>query len=497
MKDLPDNKESASNAKGNSVAMARFLMMEYPHMALDKNRELFIYNKGIYEEVDDRKFDELYMSFVKKNNITEIWKINRINEIKRAIHAMGKLPIVEFDAYKSLLCFKNCIIDLKEMKRHEFSPKYYFTTRVDVDYNDEAEYPKTFADFLETTFTLKSGQPDVDTMNNVIKIGGYLLYPQNNLEKMFLFLGEGSNGKSILIAIFEMFFDKKNISYLDLDTLSSSSSLEREKLIGSRLNTTTEAKSKHLDSEMIKKIISSEGITITRKFRTPVDYKPTTKLIVASNTQPSFSDTTHGLYRRIFPITFSNRFVPEAEYKITPMTKAKRIFVAKDKNKLMEKIYQERSSILNLFLGGLKKLLDDKWQLKMSKNSDDTLEDYKNTGDTVSFFLTEFFVEDFDKDGEGLTAEDILLDYRGWYRANVTEQPLKYSVQSLGRKIRELWRIDTKRKYIGPNKRDSFYPLKRRNYAEESIEALSGDGDNKKTKPEVKKEISQDEIEFS
>ena len=490
------NKESINNAKGNSVSLARFFLLEYPHLALDENRELYIYNKGIYEDVDEKHFDELYMSFLKKNNITDIWKLNRINEVKRAVYALKILPIVKFDSYNNLICLKNCIINLDEMKRYEFSHKYFFTTRVDINYEEDCPHPKDFANFLQTTFTLNNEKPDMDTINNIIKIGGYLLYPQNNLEKMFLFLGEGANGKSILMTIFEMFFDEKNISYLDLDTLSSSSSLEREKLIGSRINSTTEAKSNHIDSEMIKKIISSEGITITRKFRVPVDYKPLTKLIVASNTQPSFNDSTHGIYRRIFPITFRNRFISKEEHKETPMTKVKRIYVSKDKNKMLKKIHKERSAILNLFLSGLKKLIDNDWQLIMSKNSDETLEEYKNTSDTATYFLKEFYIEDSDKDCEGLTAENILLDYRSWYRANVSESPLKYGVQTLGRKIKELWRIDSHRKYTGQNKRERFYPLKRRNYAEEIIGDTSNNGDKQEEKFGDKKEVSQKEIDF-
>ncbi len=72
----------------------------------------------------------------------------------------------------------------------------------------------------------------------------------------------------------------------------------------------------------------------------------------------------------------------------------------------------------------------------MSKNSDETLEEYKNTSDTATYFLKEFYTEDFDKDCPGITAEEILQDYRGWYRANVSERPLKYGVQTLGKKLK-------------------------------------------------------------
>jgi putative DNA primase/helicase len=482
--DQANNLEAVRNGKGNSVALARFFMEEYRHLALDMNRELFIYDKkGIYKDVDDKYFDELFMLFLKKNGITESWKLNKINEVKRAVFAMGKLPRVEFDAYQNFICFKNCVIDLDKMKKYSLSPEYYFTTKVNVDYLVDAEPAIHFSKFLETTFTNNDGSPDVDTINNIIRIGGYLLYPKNRLKKMFLFLGEGANGKSTLINIFEMFFDRKNVSHIDLDTLSSTSSKERNRLIGSRLNTTTEAKSNKLDSEIIKQVISSESIPINRKFRDSVDYKPLTKLIIASNTQPYFNDTTHGLYRRIFPISFRNRFVPEAEYNKTKMAVAKRIFIEKNDVQLERNLFNERSGILNLFLGGLRDLRNKKWQLKMSKNSDDTLKEYKNTGDSISHFLIKFYCEDTAEECYGLTAEEVLSDYREWYRANVSERPLNYSVQSLGRKIKELWRIETFRRYVKGNKRESFYPLKRK--VDDYNEEISNNGDNSQTELDI------------
>jgi len=99
---------SVRNAKNNSVAIARFFMDEYTDLAFDANRELFIYNEleGIYNNVDEKKFDELFMRFLTINNLTEIWKVNRINEVKRAIHALNKVPVVKFDNYDNLICFK-------------------------------------------------------------------------------------------------------------------------------------------------------------------------------------------------------------------------------------------------------------------------------------------------------------------------------------------------------------------------------------------------------
>ena len=487
--------KAVKDAKSNSVVLARFFMDEYENLAFDHNRELFIYKEeeGIYLNIDDKKFDELFMSFLMKNDVTEIWKINRINEVKRAIHALERVPTVDFDAYSNLICFKNCIVNLDEMKKIDFSPAYYFTSKVNINYDENEIKIPAFTNFLQSTFTNKDGTPDQDTINNIIRIGGYLFYPQNRLELMFLFLGEGANGKSILITLFEMFFDKKNISYLDLDTLSSKS-LERESLIGSRLNTTTEAKSSKMDSEMIKKVISSEGMQITRKNRKSIDYIPVTKLVVASNTQPYFNDTTHGIYRRLFPITFRNRFVSEQEYKTTNMPTAKRIFIGGDKKIILQGFRDEISGILNLFLGGLNDLRKKKWQLKMSENSEETLSDYKSSGDSVTHFLLEFYEEDRNEYSPGISIGEIFKEYRDWYHANVAESALKYSIQSLGRKVKELWRVDPDRRDVESGRKATFYPLKRKVY--ENSTTTRDDEDRAEAISTYDEALSQESINF-
>ena len=493
--------DKVKQGKNNSVVLARFFMDEYADLAFDANRELFIYDpiEGIYNNVDDKKFDSLFMAFLTKNNVTDIWKLNRINEVKRAIHALDRVLVVEFDAYDNLICFKNCIINLDEMKKFDFSPEYYFTSRVNIDYDNTATSAPVFTKFLETTFTDNKHEPDSETINNILRIGGYLFYPQNRLELMFLFLGEGANGKSILITLFEMFFDQKNVSYLDLDTLSSKS-LERESLIGSRLNTTTEAKSSKMDSEMIKKVISSEGLEVTRKNRKSIKYIPTTKLVVASNTQPYFNDTSHGIYRRLFPITFRNRFVSPQEYEITHMAEAKRIFVGDDKKEIINGFKLEISGILNLFIGGLNDLRNKKWQLKMSENSETTLSEYKNSGDSVTQFLTEFFEEDIDKDWIGVAVHDIYHDYREWYHANVAETALKYGIQALGKKIKDMWRIEPFRKETTNGKRATFYPLKRKLYANrneiQTTTASRINGDQSEAIATFEAEVSQGKLDI-
>ena len=481
-------KKSIKSAANNSVALARFFLEEYPDLVIDKvamggrdgSIDLYYYKDGIYTFLFEQKFDMFLMDFLNNNGLSHIWKIGRINEIRRAIIALNVIPVVEFDAYDNLLCFKNGILNLDNLRLIGHDKKYYFRTQIDIDYKKSDESCPNFVEFLKSLFTDGKNECDQETVSNIVRIGGYLLYPQNRLKKMFLFLGEGSNGKSLLIDIFCIFFAKENISYLDLNTLSQGDSKERERIIGSRINVTTEAKSNNVDSEMIKKIISSEGIEIHRKFLKSIPYKPVAKLVVASNTNPYFNDSTHGIYRRIFPITFANRYVSKEDYLLTKTPEKKRIFLAKDEYELMDNFKKEKAAILNLFLNGLRDLRNHGWQLKNTVNSRMTMKAYKESSDTAALFLIEHY-EEADDFITGPTVEEILSHYRSWYRDNVTERPLKYSVVALSRKIKELFRIESNRIYLTGGGRKTIFPLKEKNYVEEQKQhfaSLSANGDN-------------------
>jgi putative DNA primase/helicase len=502
---MSDNNKRVEDAAKNSVSLARFFLEETPNLVLDKAAlngglgpaDFYYYENGIYNYLGGKVFDEWIMRFLVKYNITHIWKANRLAEIQRAMAALGMLKELEFDTYDNLVCLKNGILNLDTWEFMPHSKDFAFRTMVDVDYNANAtiEQCPEFINFLKDLFLDDDGTADQETINNIIRIGGYLLYPQNRLEQMFLFLGEGSNGKSLLIDTFCMFFSKNNISYLDLNTISTTSSLERERLIGSRINITTEAKSNNADSEVIKKIISSEGIEIHRKFAKAVPYKPITKLVVASNTNPYFNDSTHGLFRRIFPITFPNRFVPQDEYDLKK-GKKKRIFVAKDGQKLRKIFQKEKTAILNLFLSGLKSLRANGWRLVKSLNSLTTMEDYKDAADTAALFLKDHYEEnEADKDGiMGITTEEILAHYRCWYRENVSEKPLNYSSPAIGRKIRELFRVESKRIYHTNGTRKTVFSLKPKSYVEEIAKTMGVNGAVLTGEPENEAPVYQRKI---
>ena len=447
------------SAKNNSITLASLMLeqikIDGKYAIYEKSqRMIYLFNGISYDPFEEIDIDKFLQEFFIQNGITEIWKSNRLSEIKRAMLVNSSLPRVSLDEYSNLLCFKNCILNMDTMETLPHSKDYYFSSAINVDFLPNAPSPLKFNEFLKSTFRKRNGEIDYDTMDNAIKAMGYLIYPQNKgikLPKLFLFLGEGANGKSMLMDIIKMFFLEKSISYLTLEQLSSCS-FERTKLIGSRINISTEAKETGVDAEEIKKIISGEGITIRPLFKEAFSFYPTTKICIASNTRPYFKDSTYGILRRLYILDFPNRFIPMDKYN--ELVKRKQdpakssIYPAGDYQKMMDEFRAEASGILNLFLDGLLSLKSQEWILGESEATKELTADYSKSNDQLGMWLIDnFHIDDDPNNKSYYTATDILHTYREWYYLNVSQRALNLSAISVSTKIKETFRIESDRVY--------------------------------------------------
>ncbi len=436
----------------NSIALANFILMQLKidgnYIAYERNeRMLYAFNGKYYEPYERIDFDKMLHDFLVQHDITEVWKSNRLQEIKNAMEVNDSCPRVVFDNYDDLICLNNGILNINTMELKPHSPQYFFTHAINIDYDPQAPLPTRFMTFLEKCFMNSDESVDYDTIDTIIKIGGYVLYNKNPLEKMFLFLGEGANGKSILLDVYKNLFPSKNVSFLSLEELSGKGSgFERARLIGSKINFCSEAKSTSVDAEEIKKIVTGDGITINNKYGQVVNYVPHCKIMMASNTRPYFNDASHGLMRRLYLIEFKNRFLHPEEYNKIENPELFRIFKADDRDDLADALELEMPGILNMFLVHLQQLIKKEFKLPETKNSESIKDEYKMSNDGVGYFLKEHYYfpgHNLTGEEEYYSASEILDHYREWYKDNVSQGHLKYSAVLMGIKIKEVFRIES------------------------------------------------------
>jgi putative DNA primase/helicase len=461
--------------KAKPAEIAMVMIKELPPLAVcDKTEEVYYYEDGQYILFPTEMMNRFVYKFFVDNECSDAWTESKAKGIIAGIrYDPYNVPIVSFDQDEKHINLNNGVLDTEGIKLKQHSPEYYFTYKLDVDYKPGDTKCPEFMSFLESVFNEpnKDGEfePDWETIDKILKIGGYLLYPKNKMEKLFMFLGDGSNGKSFLIDIYQSFFPKKFVTSLSLKTLSDENSFSREQLIYSKLNISAEEKGQKIDSEQIKRIVSGQDITVNKKFEKNPNITPKTKIVVDSNGLPYFSDSTHGTLRRIYSIKFKNRFVPYEVYKNFLDPKTQRVFPQKQKSAFFSKIMEEKSAILNKFLDGLKSLKDNDWHLAETQNTNEMSKEYQEDTDTIGFWLNENYRIPTEEEKEedffgGTPATEIVDNFYQYYVENFPGKKFNYSTKALGRRIKELFRVETEYRFIkndvsGKRKKITVYPI--------------------------------------
>jgi putative DNA primase/helicase len=447
------SKTIANNFK-DPVMMAMFLVEDNPDLVSCQDN-LYRFNGKCYDLLSDKDLDSIFLEFCMRHGVTKAWK--NITSIIRALLVYPKITQVDaMNDYDNLICLNNGVLNIHTKEFSPHSPDFYFDSFVNVDYDVNATECPDFIQYLNSTFN-----DDKETIVNIIRLGGYLIDTSCAAERMFLFDGNGANGKSILINTFKMFFSPDQISPLSLDVMASNS-FSKELLIKSRVNFCAEQKKAYLDSEELKKIITGDEIEINRKFKISLSFTPKTKIIVACNGLPKFNDTTHAIYRRMILVKFSNQYLTETEYKNIKNPVRACAFL-KDIN-LMEKIKAEKSAILNLFIGGLIDLRKNNYQFIESKSSLAFMNEFKRDSDTVREFLEENYEVSEDNP---TSVRAVYNHYRYWYRNNVQDSnQMKLRINEMGKRICDIFNVKTAGRewiYNGDSQkaeRETMYPIK-------------------------------------
>jgi len=476
------NTNAVQKAKTNSYILADFFIRENQTIVFLNNKksesvELFYFTGKIYEAISDHNMDCLLNDFMARHRITDRWKLSVITEIKKAICTSRKIKTIDFDCYNNLICFNNGILNIDNNELIPHSSKYYFTSLINIDYNPDQKEATNFNIFLEQIFKNKDTSTDYETIDLILKLGGYLLHSKNTAKVMFIFLGDGANGKSLLIELFSLFFDSHNITYTELEILTDSKSKERESILQSRVNFSTETSGKQgeINPQQLKKIISGEAIDVLRKYKGPIKgFKSNTKIIMAANHDPYLNDTSYGMDRRIITISFPCKFVTEQKYKLIDNPTIKNISILKDGELLLNSFKKELPAILNLFIKHLKELKANHFVFLDTNNTIQTKIEYAESTDSIGNYLKDNFKED-KKQENVVFVQDILATYRSWHNANISERPLVMSAQYISKRIKSIFNIESfsSYQYQGSSRirKKAFY-LEYKTYEDEIIPSV-------------------------
>lgn len=307
-------------------------------------------------------------------------KIRRLTYIKRnSIDQPNLIPI------------RNGIFQIEEQTIIPYSPKYFFTQKHPVGLPlleiDRGIPPAKISKFLHEIM-----QGDLDKIETLEKMAAYCFYRGYPIQKAFMLLGAGSNGKSTFLNLLTNMIGKENISNVELQSFETNR-FSIANLYQKNANIFADISSSALRNTTMFKSICGDVDTLyaEKKFQNPFSFNNYAKLIFSANQLPETHDETDAFFRRWVIIEFNRQFTgsevnPNLVKEITEQEEMDKFF-----SYLMPKL---RDILSGYFI--------------TEETIDEAREKYMRNANSTIVFATDFLEMDFE---ESCNKQEIWTNY--------------------------------------------------------------------------------------
>lgn len=368
-----------------------------------KGNMLYIYNEelGIYEYMDTRDQQKLYYNHVV---IDEDIDPGKADKFAKTIHSIA-------DNHKELFLYENryinClngIVDTETDELLEFTPQIKLDTKFNGKYYDMDKYKEDynnskFKSFLENIL-------DDGTIKTLQEAWGVMLCPNaTKVQQVFIYKGEGSNGKSSLFDIQTSLLYDKDRSVCGIGLGKFGDEFIMAMAEGRRVNIVRDDTVEGKINGVFKSAVCGEEVTVNKKNKDHVQMKFNMAWFYGLNRMPVTNDKSYGFFRRPIFIPFNVRFGTKLQVKTG---EADKIGVPG----IVEDIISNEMDIVFMWAyEGLKRLKNNKWKITQSEASIQEMEEYKKEADSVYAFYTEKLIR---RPKYNIHAKELYKKYDEW-----------------------------------------------------------------------------------
>ncbi len=338
-----------------SKRMADKIKESFIFKTMMDNDEIYVYQNGVYKPKAE--------SIIKKmcnDLLGDHYNTHRGNETVGFIQASTYTERVEPDM--NLINLSNGIYNIKTGLLLPHDPEIFMLTQHPFDYEPGADCPT-----IKTFISEVVREEDIDTIQELF---GYCLWKKYHIQKAFVFLGEGNNGKSTLLELLKAFIGVENVSGISLQDLEGR--FTPASLYGKLANIYADLSDRSLkQTGKFKMVTGGDNIGAEQKFKDFFNFVNYAKLIYSANKLPECDDDTTAFFRRWIFVSCPNSFEPG---KCDP--------------DILEKLTtdSELSGLFNWALVGLRRLLKNK-MFSSSKTTEETRRLYIQMSSPVVAFV--------------------------------------------------------------------------------------------------------------
>ena len=317
---------------------------------------------------------------------------------------------VDFQPNTNYICFQNGALNLRSFELVPHSPHFHLRSGRPVDWDENATSPR-FEQFLQDIFGKDEDRDD--KIQFVKEWMGLCLIPDTSFEKFVVCVGEGGNGKSVLLKLMPELVGADNVYSAPIERLGNRRALAE--LAGKLLLTSSEINENSvMDDGILKQIVSGDTIEGERKYGHPFTFTPTARIMLATNHLPKLRDVTQAFFRRLVVLRFNRNFTAEEM----------------DLN-LTAKLKTEMAGIFAVAVNGLK-TLQERGQFIVPKSSEGAATEYREYSDLIKLFADDSLIQG---NGERMKPASLYALYKNWASAYgfVTENNITF-----GKRLKQL-----------------------------------------------------------
>lgn len=252
-----------------------------------------------------------------KKRISERYPRSTISDYREVLHYIEARTFKraeEFQPPDYIIPFRNVAYNIKLGMPELVSPNLYlrhrFASNLKLDKNDKIQRPSCpkFISFLNEIL------PDPQDRYTVLEAFASVLIQNLNLDKAFMFIGSGANGKSTLFKIMKQVIGPENTTSISIHSLIYNR-FAAARLLDRVMNFYVDISGSSINElNAFKLIVSGDQITVENKNQPPFEFEPKAKHFFAANKTPEIKEDTDAVFRRFvlieFPIKLQETRIP-------------------------------------------------------------------------------------------------------------------------------------------------------------------------------------------
>lgn len=236
---------------------------------------------------------------------------------------------------EGFLNVSNGVLNIRTGELAPHSEEYGFRYKLAHPYDPSAKSER-FKAFLNDVM-----DGNQDKIKILEEFGGYALAGgRYEFHKFLMLTGRGRNGKGTFVDILNVLAGEDNVSHVPVNKMEHENHLQL--LEGKLFNFSDEVSAGDLKKiGTIKKMTGEGHIVVKMMWHQPYMTKATAKLIMSCNELPHIPETNVAITERLLLVEFKKTYSKE---------------LGNIDTKLKQKLYEELSGILNIFLDGYRRL---------------------------------------------------------------------------------------------------------------------------------------------